>query len=191
MRIVGGTLSGRRFAGPKGDGTRPTSERVREAVASALESRGGFEGTRVLDLYAGTGALAFEALSRGAERATLVDRDPAVTRAISDAASALGLATRCTVLRLDLTSPTAVPKIVAGGAPFDRVFVDAPYAEMAPVRTLLEALRTHGALHPGAVVVVEHQKKNPPASPHGFQVISERVYGDTAVLFLTPDEDVQ
>ena len=63
MRIVGGALSGRRFAGPPGEATRPTSERVREAIASAIESRGGFEDTQVLDLYAGSGAMAFEALS--------------------------------------------------------------------------------------------------------------------------------
>ena len=74
MRIVGGSLGGRRFSGPPGDATRPTSERVREAIASALDARGWIEGAVVLDLFAGTGALAFEALSRGADRAFLVER---------------------------------------------------------------------------------------------------------------------
>ena len=76
MRIVGGRLSGRRFGATKGRGTRPTSDRVREALASALDARAAFDQASVLDLFAGTGALSFEALSRGAAEAVLVDRDP-------------------------------------------------------------------------------------------------------------------
>ena len=86
MRIVGGRLSGRRFGAPGGRGTRPTSDRAREALGSALESRGAFDDAHVLDLFAGTGALGFEALSRGASDAVMVDCDPRVVRQIKQSA---------------------------------------------------------------------------------------------------------
>lgn len=187
MRIVGGALSGRRFAGPKGDATRPTSERVREAVASSLESRGGFEGARVLDLYAGTGALAFEALSRGAAHAVLVDRDARVVRGIEDAAASLGLAARASVLRLDLGAASTIERVAARG-PYDRVFVDAPYDDVDAVTALLDGLAAHAAFAAGALVVIEHRRRHAPALPPRFSVISERLYGDTAIQFLTLDE---
>ena len=129
MRIVGGRLSGRRFGAPGGRGTRPTSDRVREALGSALEARGAFDGARVLDLFAGTGALSFEALSRGAATAVLVDRDPGAIRQIKRSASQLGLAEDVRALRLDLlpdpeTELRKLPTTVGG---FDLVLVDAPY----------------------------------------------------------------
>ncbi|MBP7683736.1 MAG: RsmD family RNA methyltransferase, partial [Deltaproteobacteria bacterium] len=99
MRIVGGTLGGRRFDGPPSDLTRPTSERVREALASALDARDAIRDVRVLDLFAGTGALAFEALSRGATDACLVERDPRVVKAAQQSIAALGLGERCVVVR--------------------------------------------------------------------------------------------
>jgi len=91
MRIIGGRLSGRRFGAPSGRGTRPTSDRAREALASALESRGAFKGARVIDLFAGTGAFSFEALSRGASEAVAVDLDPRAIRQLTQSAKELGL----------------------------------------------------------------------------------------------------
>lgn len=186
MRIVGGSLSGRRFSGPPGDLTRPTSERVREAIASAIESRGGFEGARVLDLFAGTGAMAFEALSRGAARAVLVERDPKVARAIGKSAAELGLTARCIVITGDLGQPATRARIerAAAGETFDRVFVDPPYADVAEIAGLLGALAP--LIAGDALLAVEHATRHAPAAIEGYDVLSHPRYGDTAVLLLTP-----
>lgn len=186
MRIVGGSLSGRRFSGPPGDLTRPTSERVREALASAIESRGGFEGARVLDLFAGTGAMAFEALSRGASRAVLVERDAKVARAIGKSAGELGLAQRCVVITADLRQRAALARIerAAGGERFERIFVDPPYAEIDQVPGLLAALGP--LIAQDAILAVEHATRHAPPAIEGYDVLSHPRYGDTAVLLLTP-----
>lgn len=186
MRIVGGALSGRRFAGPTGEGTRPTSERVREAVGSAIESRGGFDGVRVLDLFAGTGAMGFEAVSRGAVQAVLVDRDPKTARAIEKAAAELGISDRCAVIAADLRTPAAIARIEsASEGAFDRVFVDPPYADIAQVEPLIARLGERGLLAPGCILAIEHAKKHAPAHPSGFALLAHKNYGDTSVLLLS------
>jgi 16S rRNA (guanine966-N2)-methyltransferase len=181
LRVVGGALSGRRFASKIADSTRPTSDRVREAIASAVESRGGFEGTVVLDLFAGTGAMAIEALSRGAARAVLVERDRHAVRSIEESLSALGLADRATVLGLDVSSSSAASKLAATGARFDRVLIDPPYAEVALVPPLLDALRE--LLAPDALIVLEHPAKAEPLLGAAFTTLVKKRYGDSAVLF--------
>ena len=133
MRIVGGSLGGRRFSGPPGDGTRPTSERAREAIASALDARGWLEDAVVLDLFAGTGALAFEALSRGAARAFLVEKSRVVARAIEKSARELGLSDRATVIQADLLAGRGQSRWLASIEPASLVFFDPPYAEIAAV----------------------------------------------------------
>ena len=181
MRIVGGRLSGRRFSGPPGDRTRPTAERTREGIASALEARGWIDGAVVLDLWAGTGALAFEALSRGAARATLVEGDRRVARAIERSARELGLSERAAVIVADLDRPPD-RWIASLAEPADLVFCDPPYAQVARISPVLSALVEAGKLRPGAAVVVEHAKKAPPALPLGFGAVAAYRYGDTAVL---------
>ncbi len=173
LRVVGGVLSGRRFAARVEKVTRPTSDRVREAIASAVEARGGFEGTRVLDLFAGTGAMAIEALSRGATSAVLVERDRAAARRITESLAALGLGDRTQVV-----TGEAGGRALAG--PFDRVFVDPPYAEVAAVPALLEALAQE--LVAGALVVVEHPSKARVVLGPRFETLTEKRYGDSAVL---------
>lgn len=186
MRIVGGTLAGRKFGGKAGPDTRPTAERVREAIASAIESRGGFVDARVLDLFAGTGAMAFEAISRGARGAVLVERERRAARAIVRSAGELGIAGRCTVIASDLRATGTVERIARSDlAPFDRVFVDPPYAEVECVGPLLEALAGRALLAPGCLLAIEHGKRHNPALPEGFAVLSHRWYGDTAVLIVT------
>lgn len=188
VRIVGGALSGRRFSGPTSAGTRPTSDRVREAIASAVESRGGFEGARVLDLFAGTGAMAFEALSRGAEGAVLVESNPKIAKGIVSAALSLGLRDRVDVLALDVRLTRTIEQIVARrGAGFDRVFVDPPYAEVDLVTPLLFALLERQVFSEGAILAIEHAKRHAPSRPSGFAVLSESRYGDTAVSLWTLD----
>jgi 16S rRNA (guanine966-N2)-methyltransferase len=103
MRIVGGTLGGRRIAPPSGNLTRPTSERVREALASALEARDAIADARVLDLYAGTGALGFEMLSRGAAKLVCVERDARMAEHIRRGAQSLDVSGQVEVLREDVT----------------------------------------------------------------------------------------
>lgn len=196
MRIVGGRLGGRRFTGPPGDQTRPTAERVREAIASALMSRGRIEGATVLDLFAGTGAMAFEALSRGARHATLVDAAPRVVRAIEESARELGLAAEVTVRRLDLLrDPTGTARALGAllAEPPSLVFVDPPYAEIEGAVALVHALAKGGALHPEATVVLEYGGKVAPslappltASNEAPALATEAAYryGDTGVLLL-------
>lgn len=182
MRIVGGALRGRRFPAPKGEGTRPTSERVREALASALEARGGIAGARVLDLFAGSGALAFEALSRGADHAVLVEADRKVQRGLKQSAAALGLEARVTLRRDDLFGAKA-PAALAALGPFDLVFADPPYARLGELGPLLEGLA--GALSADALVAIERASKDSlPAHP--FRVAASYRYGDTAVDLLSP-----
>ena len=190
MRIVGGALGGRRFDGPPSDLTRPTSERVREALASALDSRDAIHDTRVLDLFAGTGALAFEALSRGARDACLVEKDPRVVKAAQLSITALGLGTRCVVVRADLAAPLAtlerslIPTLLARG-PFGLVFADPPYANIERVPPLLDALVERGLLTPDATVVLEHRHAQPPGPCTRLAPAAVYRYGDTGVRLLT------
>lgn len=178
-RIVAGSAGGRRLAVPGGRdarGTRPTTDRVREALFAALESaRGGLAGAEVLDLYAGSGALGLEALSRGARRAMLVDSDP---RAVNTArANAAGLGFDAGVRR------AAVATFLAGPArPVDLVLADPPYAvAAAEVDAVLVALDGRW-LAPGATVVVERSKRDPgPTWPAGFRPWPVRLYGETAL----------
>ena len=188
MRIVGGTLSGRRFSGPPGKSTRPTSERVREGIASALISRGWIDGAQVLDLYAGTGALAFEMLSRGAEAAVLIEKSRPVAKAIARSAQELGLGSRALVVQADLER-AATSWLSRIPRPADLVLLDPPYADIAHAQSVLSSLAEHGKLADGAAVVVEFRKRCPPVLPLGFDEVSSYRYGDTAVLLATFTRD--
>ncbi|HVW46240.1 MAG TPA: RsmD family RNA methyltransferase [Solirubrobacterales bacterium] len=153
MRVIAGELKGQRLVAPRGRQVRPTSERVREAVFSTLGER--VEGAVVLDLYCGTGALAIEALSRGAARATLVDRD--IRPALGNV-ERLGLAGRADLVRADAGSWLASAS--AQAERFDLVFVDAPY-RLAP--DLAAELDRHlpGVLAPGGRAVIESGARSP------------------------------
>lgn len=193
MRIVGGNLSGRRFSGPPGNSTRPTSERVREAVSSALDSRGWIDGSHVLDLYAGTGALAFEALSRGALDAVLVEKSRPVARAIKTSARELDLADRVKVVQADLERRNASHWLDAIANPIDLLMLDPPYAQIAKVEALLSTLAHEAKLAAEAAVVIEHARRDPPVLPLGFSEVSSYRYGDTAVLLamFNPSQESQ
>ena len=172
MRIVAGSARGRRLAAPAGDGTRPTSDKVRAAVFNVLGQF--FDGGRVLDLYAGTGALALEALSRGCTDATCVDSSPGAAEAIARNAEACGFPSRVTVLRRRVAD--AIPSLPPGS--FDMAFVDPPYAE-GPGPALAGLDRV---LRPGASVVAEHDRRSPPPDRIGALVLEDRrAYGDTGI----------
>jgi 16S rRNA (guanine966-N2)-methyltransferase len=186
VRIVGGRLSGRRFKGPEGNVTRPTAERVREALASALEARGLIAGARVLDAYAGTGALGFEALSRGAAHVVFVERDPRVATALRRSGESLGLTAEITIVRDDLTRPRTQREVLSRG-PFDLVLSDPPYADVERAVEALQALCRAGLLAPGGVLLLEHAAKVTPRLPDEFIELSSYRYGDTAVVLLSPE----
>ncbi|WP_344168261.1 16S rRNA (guanine(966)-N(2))-methyltransferase RsmD [Pilimelia columellifera] len=181
-RIVAGVYGGRRLAVPAGDRTRPTADRVREALFSALESLVDFDGARMLDLFAGSGAVGLEALSRGAEHALLVEADPKVLRVLRENIATLGVA--------DVASVAAgkVQTVLAAGPPgagYGVVFVDPPYAvDEAELDAVLAALGERDWLAPDAVVVVERSRRSPePTWPRGVEPLSGRRYGETAVWY--------
>jgi 16S rRNA (guanine966-N2)-methyltransferase len=173
MRVIAGSLGGRRLVAPRGLATRPTSDRVREALFSALGDVGG---ATVLDLFAGTGALGIEALSRGATRATFVESARPALTALRDNLAALGLAGRAQVLAQPVER--AAPSL---RGPFDLVFLDPPYAALAAIPAVVAALATGGALAPGARVVVEHASRDPAPELADLAARPSRTYGDTSV----------
>ncbi len=179
MRVIAGELGGRRLLAPRGWRVRPTSDRVREAIFSAL---GEIRGSRVLDLYCGTGALSVEALSRGAARATLVDRD---TRPALGNVEALGLGDRAELVKSDaakwLRSPAA-----GSGARFDLIFVDAPYRLADRIGPELDNLLPP-LLAEGGRVIAESAAARPLELP-SLRRKRERRYGGTAVSFFVAPE---
>lgn len=184
MRIIAGQAGGRRLAAPP-DGTRPTTDRVREALFSSLdghvrEHHGGWGTVRFLDVFAGSGAVGLEAMSRGAASATLVERDR-----------------RCLdVLRRNVAAVDPRARVVAAdastwppdGGPYDLVYIDPPYAlEDDDVRAVLDAMRQRGALAEDALVVVERSTRSPEPWPDsGWEHLRKRDYGDTALWYGRP-----
>ncbi|HEU4567736.1 MAG TPA: 16S rRNA (guanine(966)-N(2))-methyltransferase RsmD, partial [Marmoricola sp.] len=157
-RIIGGTAGGRRLATPRGVQTRPTSDRVREALFSAVESWcGSLQGLRFLDLYAGSGAVGLEAWSRGAGVVTLVEQDRRTATLIVTNARTLGFP-RANVVAASVAATLAKPP----AAPYDIVFMDPPYPlSDEALAADLAALVEHGWLVPGALVVVERSARSP------------------------------
>ncbi|MCB9707610.1 MAG: 16S rRNA (guanine(966)-N(2))-methyltransferase RsmD [Myxococcales bacterium] len=187
MRIVGGSLRGRRIETPDSCQVRPTSDRVREGLSSALQARNLIAGTHVLDLFAGTGAFSFEMLSRGASHATLVDNDPRVIASIHQNALLLGLSTRITTERYDLAE-SLTPLFKRNRWPshgFDLAFLDPPYAKIGLVGPLLKELLTHACLSTTATLVVEHATPHPPNLPSSFTAVKTYHYGSTSVVIGT------
>ena len=185
MRIVGGQFKGRAIAAPQGRDTRPTSDRARESIFNVLahaDWAGGVEDRRVLDLYAGSGALGLEAMSRGAAFALFVETDSAARGAIRDNIEALGLFGNTRIHRRDATDLGLKP---AGlGDPFDLVFLDPPYGKGLGERTL--ALLGNGGWITGdAVIMLEVGADETPELP-AFETLDERGYGAAKVFFLRP-----
>jgi|SRR5690349_15567271 16S rRNA (guanine966-N2)-methyltransferase len=180
-RIIGGSAGGRRITTPRGSSTRPTSDRVREALFSAVESWcGSLHGLRFLDLYAGSGAVGLEAWSRGAGVVTLVEHDRRTASLIGQNARSLGFA------RADVVpGPVSTTLRRPPAAPYDVVFLDPPYElGEADLAADLAALVDHGWLVPGALVVVERSARSPePAWPSLLEDPRERRYGETVLWY--------
>lgn len=179
LRITGGSARGLPLAEPRGLRLRPTSGLVREAVFNIISDR--ITGATVLDLFAGTGALGIEALSRGASRAVFIDAARASCQAILQSLARAGFSNSAVVLRGRL--PAALRNI---SERFDLVTMDPPYDSEAAEPTLIEL---HQFIEPGGVVVYEHGSRyNPPERPAGLRLLERRVYGDSAIAFYTNQE---
>ncbi len=180
-RIIGGSAGGRRIKAPTGDTTRPTSDRVREALFSSIDAAmGSVSGLRFLDLYAGSGAVGLEARSRGAGVVTCVEHDRRTAALVRENARTLGFngvdVVTSTVSRALMHPPRA---------PYDLVFLDPPYAlETDEVVADLSSLRENGWLTGGALVVVERSSRGAPLMwPEGFERDRERKYGETMLWY--------
>ncbi len=182
-RVIAGEAGGRRLAVPDGRNTRPTSDRAREGLFATIVSlTGSLDGAHVLDLYAGSGAVGLEALSRGAEHVLLVESGPRAARVIRDNIEAIGLAgaevLTDRVERVLARRPASTEK-------YDVVFADPPYALAGDeVSAMLQALSDHGWLAPGALVIVERATRSGPVRwPAGLQPDRARRYGEATFWY--------
>lgn len=179
-RIIAGDRGGRRLVVPK-SGTRPTSDRVREAIFSRLDHADALRGAHVVDLFAGSGALGIEALSRGAADATFVESATPAVRVIESNIKELGLGTRATVVR-----ERALAYLRRARAQWTVAFLDPPYdmaeGDLAPVLHALVPLLTGHA----TVVVEMSSRRGTPDWPHGLQVVQSKAYGETTVYYAEP-----
>lgn len=181
MRIVGGEFRGRPLAGPRDQSIRPTTDRARESLFNVLQHAwpDRLEGARVLDLFAGTGALGLEALSRGAAHCLFIEESAEGRGLIRQNVEAFGLQGRTKIFRRDATSLGSAGTI----APFTLLFADPPYGKGMGERAL-QAAAEGGWLVPGALCIVEETASVPFVPGHEFVLADERHYGDTVVRFL-------
>lgn len=181
-RIVAGALGGRRIETPRGQDTRPTSDRVREALFSTLQTLTDLEGCRFADLYAGSGAVGLEAASRGAAAVLLVESDARAARTVQRNIAVLGLASRCRLWSAHLPGGLAAGP---GGARYDVVFADPPYAVPDEgIAELLHGLAAYGWLADDAVVVLERSARSAQPTPvDGLTVDRSRRYGESVLWY--------
>ena len=175
-RIIAGRFGGRLLKTPKGDGTRPTSDRVREALFSSLESElGGFDGLVVLDLFAGSGALGLEALSRGARRGIFVEKDACAAAVIKANVKDLGVDAKVVTSTVGGFLDRPIDE------PADLVFVDPPYALATPQVTSLVERAAQAS--PGALFIVERSTRDPFAWPEAVADLRSKKYGETTLWY--------
>ena len=188
MRIVGGRLRSRALVAPKSQAIRPTSDRLRETLFNILLHAYGdpVAGARVLDLFAGTGALGLEALSRGADFVLFVDEGAEARALLRENIAALGLGGVTRIFRRDATKLGAAHPV----EPFSLVFADPPYGKGLAERALGSAL-AGGWLAPGALIVVEEAAHSKFIAPPGFVELERRPYDTTELIFLRPAESSQ
>jgi len=175
VRVISGVFGGRKLRAAPAKGVRPTSDRVREALFSSL---GDLTGLRILDLYAGTGSLGIEALSRGAESCCFVEKAPSAVVVLRANLQDLELEERVTLLRLEVCA--AIRRMSLEKRIFDIIFLDPPYAS-AQAERALEALVQGKLVSPTGQIVVESSKHYPVAKLKGLLLIDERAYGETVI----------
>ena len=179
MRIISGDARGRTLVAPAGQKTRPTQDYVRESLFNILQFQ--VSGARVLDLFAGTGALALESISRGAAGAVLVDSDRAACEAIRKNIRSVQCGETCRLIQRDYRQ--AIEEMAETGECFDLVFLDPPY-RMTETGEICRTLASRGLLQNGALILVEHRKGCPPQAGDLFCAEQIRKYGDTEITFI-------
>jgi 16S rRNA (guanine(966)-N(2))-methyltransferase RsmD len=185
MRIISGTSKGRKLVTPRSQSLRPTSDRVKESIFNILRVE--MEGKVVLDLFAGTGNLGIEALSRGAKKAIFVEKGRQAIRLIQRNLTQLGLEERSEILPKDANRAIGILK--QRGESFDLILMDPPYEKGLIQKTLMK-LSLHPIYHKDSILVIEHNRREPlPDTMAGWNLIRQRWIGDTLISFLTPRED--
>jgi 16S rRNA (guanine966-N2)-methyltransferase len=179
MRIITGEYKSRVLEGVNGEEVRPATGRVRGAIFNMLQNRLGLENAHVLDLYAGSGGLAFEALSRGAAKAVFVELNPAAVDVINSNAEALGCIDRCDIVHGD-----AVDYINHTRESFDLIFADPPYKNEETVE-LPSLIMGNNLLSPEGFLIIEHPQRLNFASSELYQIASQKKFGNTVVTFFT------
>jgi 16S rRNA (guanine(966)-N(2))-methyltransferase RsmD len=183
VRVIAGEFKGRRLVAPRGHATRPTADQVRLALMDALAPW--LPGARVLDLFAGSGGVGIEALSRGAAHATFVERDPRALRALRTNVTSLGLARRASVVRGDALR--ALDALGRAGARFAVIFLDPPYQD--PVDPVMDRIARAGLLEAGGVAVAQHLTKQPVRPAFGpLTATRTRRFGETTLTFFRAGE---
>lgn len=190
MRIVGGQFRGRRIMAPKGDVTRPTADRTRESLFNILTNLDGFEfdGARAIDLFAGSGALGFEALSHGGAFCLFVETDARSRGAIRDNIETLGLFGQTRLHRRSATN--LGPRPANLGEAFNLAFLDPPYGKDLATPALIE-LASGGWLSPGAIIVVEQGKNEAPVIASRFAGLDQRAYGAAQISLFRYHADTE
>ncbi len=185
-RVIAGEFGGMRLSTPRGDRTRPTSDRVKESLFAVLGQR--VVNARVLDIYSGCGALAIEALSRGAQSAVCVERDSNALKSIATNIESARVGDRVAVRGRTVEPYLADPTGGAGAdGPFDLVFADPPYeTSNGVIGDHLRAILSHGALASGGAVVIERSSGSEALVEPGWDVTWSRTYGDTLLMVLEP-----
>jgi 16S rRNA (guanine966-N2)-methyltransferase len=184
MRIISGIAKGRRLAAPKSQAVRPTSDRVKESIFNILG--GEVKGKVVLDLFAGTGNLGIEALSRGARRALFVEKGRQALRLIQKNLSQLGMEQRSEILPRDVSR--AIGVLEQRGEPFDLILMDPPY-EKGLIQNTLSKLLSHRIYHEDSILVIEHDRREPiPEVVEGWTLFRQRKIGNTLISFLSPSK---
>jgi 16S rRNA (guanine(966)-N(2))-methyltransferase RsmD len=182
MRIISGTSKGKRLATPKGQSLRPTSDRVKESIFNILG--GVVEGKVVLDLFAGTGNLGIEALSRGAKRVIFVERGREATWLIKNNLAQCGMAMVSEIIPKDVIR--AIGVLHQRGETFDLILMDPPYEKGLIEKTLCK-LQSHRIYRDDSILIIEHDRREPlPKEVDGWNLIRQRKIGDTLISFLTP-----
>jgi len=185
MRVISGTSKGRKLATPKNLSLRPTSDRVKESIFNILSGR--IEGRMVLDLFAGTGNLGIEALSRGAKKVTFVEKGRDALKLIRRNLARFGLEERSGVLPIDASR--AIEILNQKGKTFDLIFMDPPY-EKGLIEKTLTKLNLHPIYHRDSILVIEHHRREllSPAV-YGWSLTRQRRMGETVISFLTPPQE--
>jgi 16S rRNA (guanine(966)-N(2))-methyltransferase RsmD len=179
MRIVAGSAKGRRLETPKGVAVRPTTDRVREALFSAISPR--LVGASVLDLFAGTGALGIEALSRGAVTAVFVEQSPSTAKLLSRNIETCGVSNKARIIRRDAL--IALRQLTAQQQKFDLIFLDPPY-HGPMLEAVLQSLAGKAIMRENGLIIAEHPAEKPPRMPEELIIVTTKHYGKTILSFI-------